>query len=90
MKARSLRIFLVSSVAVLAQFVTPSIGMAQVGAASQRPTPPVVISVVADNPYATRANLTVTFENTFDPTRVRGTKVYARYTFADGIKRYRT
>lgn len=79
-----------SSVAILAQFVTPGIGMAQVGAASQRPTPPVVISVVADNPYATRANLTVTFENTFDRTRIRGTKVYARYTFADGITRNKT
>ena len=79
-----------SSVAVLAQFVAPSIGMAQVGAVSQLPTPPVVISVVADNPYAARANLTVTFENTFDSTRIRGTKVYARYTLADGIKRNRT
>ncbi len=90
MKVRRLRIFLVSSVAVMAQFAAPSISVAQVSAASQRPTPPVILSVVADNPYAARANLTVTFENTFDPTRIRATHVYARYTFADGITRNRT
>jgi hypothetical protein len=74
----------------MAQFAAPSISVAQVSAASQRPTPPVILSVVADNPYAARANLTVTFENTFDPTRIRGTKVYARYTLADGRKQTRT
>lgn len=90
MRFKSINGFTITSIALFSQIFTPAHAIGYAPSTTQRPTPPVIINVVADRPFSYKSNLTINFEHTFDPSRVRGTKVYVRWTGADGVNKSRT